>query len=70
MEKQKENKPSFNTLFEKFQFHNNSVQFHAHLAKFIAEQIKEDHYEEAKKTGYFNEKFFEEDQKAKAEEGN
>lgn len=60
---------TFEQLMDKFQFHNDSVQYHAHIAQFIGEEIRTKHPEKAKETGYFTESFFENKNKAKAEGG-
>lgn len=51
---------SYEILMEKFQFHHQSVSFHAHMAKRIGEIIKENHEQEARESEKFNEEFFDE----------
>lgn len=52
-------KPTFEQLMDKFQFHNESVHYHANIAQHIANNIKDLYPSEAKETGYFTDEFFE-----------
>ncbi len=65
-----DNELSFELLFEKFQFHNTSIHFHAELAKRIGDLIREEYSEQARESNYFTEEFFSENNKAESEEDN
>ena len=53
-------RPSFDEIFERYKFHHMAVTFHANLARILGEQIHENYQDEARQTGYFTEKFFDE----------
>lgn len=53
-----QSEPTFKQLMTKFQFHNDAVQYHAHIAQKIGDVIRDQYPEEAKETGYFTDDFF------------
>lgn len=53
--------PTFEDYMNKYEFHNNVIQFHVMMAKRIAQIIKDEHIEEAKESEYFDESFFKAD---------
>ncbi len=57
---------SYEVLMKKFQFHSNSIHFHAELAKRVGDLIRDEYSEQARESGYFTEDFFSEE-KTKAD---
>lgn len=58
MKSEQKEQLTYDMLYEKFQFHSNILQFHSHLAKIVADKIRDEFTEDAKASGHWTEDFF------------